>query len=85
VLAAFHAGTPGERAFWFRTIEQSEQTDADLEEALTLMERRGALQTTFARARRFATLAQDALAPFPPSALRTCLHDVADFTVSRVA
>ena len=85
VLAAFHAGTPSERAFWCRTIEQSEQTEADLEEALALMERRGALQTTFARARRFADLAQSALAPFPPSALRTCLHEVADFTVSRAA
>jgi octaprenyl-diphosphate synthase len=85
VLAAFHAGTPGERAFWSRTIEQSEQTDADLEEALVLMERRGAIQATFARARRFADLAQRALAPFPPSPLRTCLHEVADFTVSRAA
>ena len=85
VLAAFHAGTPAERAFWSRTIEESEQTDADLQEALVLMERRGALQTTFARARRFADLAKRALEPFPPSPLRTCLHDVADFTVSRAA
>ncbi len=85
VLVAYHAGTPVEREFWARTIEQSEQTEADLEEALVLMQRRGALLATFARARRFAEAAQRALAPFPPSALRACLHDVADFTVSRAA
>ncbi len=85
VLAAYHAGTPAERAFWSRTIEQSEQTEADLEEALALMERRGALQATFARARRFADIAQRALEVFPESALRSCLHEIADFTVSRAA
>ena len=85
VLAAYHAGTPAERAFWSRTIERSEQSDTDLDEALALMERRGALLATFNRARRFAEAAQHALAPFPPSPLRTCLHDVADFTVSRAA
>ena len=85
VLAAFHAGTPAERDFWTRTIEQSEQREADLDYALVLMQRRGALLATFARARRFADAAQTALAPFPPSALRDCLHDVADFTVSRMA
>ena len=85
VLVAYHAGTPAEREFWARTIEQSDQSDADLEEALALMERRGALLATFARARRFAEAAQRALALFPPSDLRSCLHDVADFTVSRAA
>ncbi len=85
VLAAYHAGSPAERTFWSRTIEQSEQTEADLDEALALMQQRGALLATFARARRFAEDAQRALAPFPPSPLRTCLHDVADFTVSRAA
>ena len=85
VLAAYHAGTQAERAFWTRTIENLEQTDADLDEALALMERRGALTATFARARRFADSAQHALAAFPPSPLRACLHDVADFTVIRAA
>ena len=85
VLAAYHAGSPAERAFWARTIERSEQTEADLEEAFSLMQRRGALLATFARARRFADSAQSALRAFAPSPLRDCLHDVADFTVSRAA
>ena len=85
VLVAYHAGTPSEREFWSRTIEQLEQTDADLDAALALMQRRGAIQATFARARRFAEAAQRALVSFPPSALRQCLHDIADYTVSRTA
>ena len=85
VLAAYDAGTPAERAFWRRTIEQSEQAEADLDHALALMERRGALAVTFARARRFADAAQRALGAFPPSELRRCLHDIADYTVSRAA
>ena len=85
VLAAYAAGTPAERAFWLRTIEQLEQTDTDLDEALQLMQRRGALTTTFERARDFAMAAQEALAPFPRSPLRDCLHDIADYTVSRGA
>ena len=85
VLAAYEAGTPVEREFWCRTIEQSEQLDSDLDHALALMQRRGALATTLERAHRFAEDAQRALAPFPSSELRQCLHDVADFTVSRAA
>ncbi|WP_158745831.1 polyprenyl synthetase family protein [Acidisphaera sp. L21] len=85
VLAAYEAGSPVEREFWTRTIEQSEQVDADLEHALMLMGQRGALEATLERARRFALAAQRALEPFPPGELRQCLHDVADFTVSRGA
>ncbi len=85
VLAAFEAGTPSEREFWSRTIEQSDQSEADLDHALALMERRGALTATLDRARRFARDAQSALAPFPPGEFRQCLHDIADFTVSRGA
>ena len=85
VLAAYEAGSPVERAFWSRTIEQSEQVDADLDHALTLMEQRGALTATLDRARGFADAAQRALAPFPPGEFRQCLHDVADFTVNRDA
>jgi octaprenyl-diphosphate synthase len=85
VLVAYHAGSGAEQEFWARTIEQSEQTDADLDQALSLMQRRGAIAATFTRARRFAEAAQRALAMFPPSPLRACLHDVADFTVSRAA
>ncbi len=83
VLAAYHGGAAEDRAFWRRTIEASEQTDDDLEHALSLMARTGAIETTIRRAAVYADQAKAALAPFPPSALRRGLVAVADYTVRR--
>ncbi len=83
VLAAFQAGDSAERDFWRRTIESSDQRDDDLDHALQLMERRGAIQATLERAAEFATGAQRALAPFPDTKLRRSLAAVADYTLSR--
>ncbi len=85
VLIAHGAGDAAERAFWERTIEASEQREADLAEALRLMARRGAIGQTLARAAAFAASAKAALAPFPDAPYRRALLDVADFTVSRAS
>ena len=84
VLHAFARGSVLEQAFWRRTIEASEQTDADLAEALRLMARYGAIPATLARAQHFADAARGDLASMPPSAIRDCLMAVADYTVSRL-
>lgn len=85
VLAAYQAGDAEAREFWVRTIEASSQTDADLDRAMLLVQRSGAIRTTLARAARFALAAKDALAVFPDSPIRRALADVADYTVSRVS
>ena len=83
VLAAFAAGDADERDFWQRTIEASQQTDADLDHAMRLIERRGAIRATLDRAARFADAAKIRLAVFPASAYRDSLLAVADYTVQR--
>jgi len=83
VLVAYQAGDAAEREFWRRTIEASEQSEADLEHALRVMERRRAIQATLDRAARFAGAAKAALTVFADSTLRRALLDVADYTVSR--
>ncbi len=83
VLAAYHGGNAEDRAFWRRTIEASEQTEDDLEHALVLMARTGAIEATIRRAASYAEKAKAALAPFPPSVLRRGLMAVADYTVHR--
>jgi octaprenyl-diphosphate synthase len=83
VLAAYNAGSEEDRAFWRRTIEASEQSDDDLEHALALMARTGAIDTTLERAWVYAERAKEALAGFAPSVVRGCLVDVADYTVRR--
>ena len=85
VLAAFHAGSEEERAFWVRTIEASEQDGADLDHAMAIMARRGAIGATLRHAGRFVADAKAALKVFPDSPVRQALLDVADFTVSRVS
>ena len=83
VLAAYHAGSEEDRIFWRRTIEASEQGDDDLEHALGLMARTGAIDTTLARAGVYAERAKEALGGFAPSVVRACLVAVADYTVRR--
>ena len=83
VLAAYKAGTEENRAFWRRTIEASEQTDADLDHALALMEQTGAIETTLDRARMFVERAKTALSVFDDGPVRRRLMDVADYTVRR--
>jgi hypothetical protein len=83
VLVAYKAGNELDRAFWRRTIEQSEQTDADLDHALLLMAQTGAIESTLQRAKDFAARAKAALAVFPDSRVKTCLADAADYTVRR--
>ncbi len=84
VLVAYAAGSETDRQFWRRTIEDSEQTDQDLDHAMALMQGAGAIQATLDRAAEFAGAAKQALAVFPPSAYRSSLAEVADYTVSRL-
>ncbi len=85
VLAAYHAGDAKAREFWVRTIEANSQAPSDLNQALLLIERSGAIGTTLDHAAGFAARAKAALAVFPASALRDALADVADYTVSRAS
>src|SRR5205823_9293533 len=83
ILIAFARGDGEERAFWRRTLEQGEQGPGDLERALRLVERRGALVETLARARVYAAAAVEALSPFPAGPLRRALAEAATFATER--
>lgn len=84
VLIAYHQGDEDERSFWRRTIEASQQDEADLVTAMALMDRHHAIGATLDRAAQFATDAKAALAIFPDGPFRKALLQVADYTVSRV-
>ncbi|WP_408903870.1 polyprenyl synthetase family protein [Neoroseomonas eburnea] len=83
VLLAFARGDEAERAFWRRTVEDREQRDSDLAEALRLMRLHGALDDTLARARVYGDQALAALAPFGDSAEKQALAAVVDFVIER--
>jgi octaprenyl-diphosphate synthase len=83
VLIAFARADADERAFWRRTLEAGEQRPGDLERAIRLVERRGALVETLARARRYAAEAAAALADFPDGPLRRGMVEATVFATER--
>ena len=83
ILIAFSRGDPEERAFWRRTLEASEQDPGDLEHAIWLVERRGALAETLARARHYAAEAAEALALFADGPVRRALVEATLFATTR--
>ena len=85
VLVAYAEGDAEERAFWERTIDQNEQTEADLLRAMTLIAKHDGIGATLRRAADFAGKAKASLAIFPVSEMREALMAVADYTVSRVS
>ncbi|MEM1375074.1 MAG: polyprenyl synthetase family protein [Pseudomonadota bacterium] len=83
VIRAIAAG-PGDRDFWARTIAKGDQRDGDLEEAMALMARHGALEGTRQAALDYAGKAKLALGAAPDHPLRDMLSDLADYVVARL-
>ena len=85
VIKAIAAADAEERAFWQRTIGQGRQDEGDLETALAILRRRGALDAARADAFDWARRAKTALEVAPDRPLRAILSDLADFVVSRLS
>ena len=83
ILIAFARGDGEERQFWRRTLEDGEQGPGDLERAIRLLERRGALAETRARARLYAAEAAEALTVFSDGPVRRALTETAAFATTR--
>ncbi len=73
-----------ERAFWVRTIEKGKQQEGDLEFALELLHKHGALDDTRDVALEWAEKAKAALEALPDDPIRDMLRDIADYVVARV-
>jgi len=83
VVLAFRRGDEAERGFWRRCIEQVDQSDKDLRQAIALLERHGALRDTVARARHYGAIARDAMGIFPDGPEKRAMLDVVDFCIER--
>ena len=84
VIKAVALATPEERAFWSRTIAKGQQADGDLEQALAIMARHGAMEAARADANTWATRARESIAMLPDHPIRGMLSDIADYVVSRI-
>jgi octaprenyl-diphosphate synthase len=85
LIKAVAAADDEERAFWSRTIEKGKQEGGDLDHALALLERHGALAATRADALGWSARAKEALAPLPEGEIKALLVDLADYVVARIS
>jgi octaprenyl-diphosphate synthase len=82
VLALRKAGET-ERAFWRRTLEELDQHEGDLADAIELMMRHGTLRATLDSARGYAEAARRALGHFRDGPEKRALADAIDFCLAR--
>ncbi|MCR9272971.1 MULTISPECIES: polyprenyl synthetase family protein [Mameliella] len=85
LIKAFAAADDEEKAFWKRVIEKGDQRDGDLEHAIALLNKHGALEATRQEALAWAARAKAAMESLPQSELRDLLIDLNDYVVSRVS
>ena len=84
LLLAIARTGEAEKAFWERTIDRREQTEADFERARGLLAGCGALESTLALAESYAADAKAALAGFADAdGWKGALEELADFAVWR--
>ncbi|CUH75114.1 polyprenyl synthetase family protein [Tropicibacter naphthalenivorans] len=84
LIKAYAAADDTEKAFWKRVIEKGDQQDGDLEHALELLNKHGALEATRQEALAWAAKAKAAMETLPKGELRDLLIGVNDYVVERV-
>ena len=83
IVLAYRRASEGERGFWRRTLQQGEIGADDLETALDLLQRHGALEETVARAHHYGAEARAALDIFPDGPVKAALLGAVEFCVAR--
>lgn len=84
VIKAVSLADAQERVFWSRTIEKGDQRDGDLEEAMRLLSKHGALNATRDDALAWAVKAKAALELLPDHPVRAMLANLSDYVVARI-
>ncbi len=84
VVLAYRRGNEAERRFWRRVLEDGNQREGDLAQAMRLMKKYRTLSDTVERARHYGAVARDALGLFPESVYKTVLCEVIDFCIERL-
>ncbi len=84
LIKTIAAADDHEMVFWKRTIEKGDQVDGDLEHAINLMHKHGAIDATRKDALAWAQIAQDALKTLPQNQINTLLSGIARYVVDRI-
>ncbi|MDH3579255.1 MAG: polyprenyl synthetase family protein [Hyphomicrobiales bacterium] len=84
VVLSYRRGSAEDRRFWNRALQEGDIGADDLERAISLMEKHGAIADTIDRARHYGAIANDALAIFPETNYKAALRDAIAFCIARV-
>lgn len=84
VILSYNAGSRDEKMFWRRTLTDLEQKEGDLQEALAIMQRHGAIEQTIGMAERYCDKARQCLSRFPASRAKSAMLELVDFCTSRL-
>ncbi len=85
VIKAVAKADAEERTFWLRVIEKGDQREGDLQQALALMARHGAMEAARDQALDWSAKARTALKALPDHPLREMLSELAAYVVSRIS
>lgn len=85
VIRALAKADATERDFWRKVVVDRDQDDLDLQRAVSILRKSGALDETIQMARRFSVEAIEALDIFEETPLRDCLQNLAAYVVSRAS
>lgn len=83
VIHAYAKGTEDERKFWERTLEEHVQEDGDLAQAISIINKYQAIDTSIARAEEFTDEARSLLATLPHGPEQDALMETIDFCTRR--
>jgi len=83
VFIALAEADAQERAFWTRTMGELNQTPDDLGTAIALLTKHNAFEKGLDMARKYASVAEQALLTAPASPIRESLLDILKFAVER--
>lgn len=84
LIKAIARADGAERTFWNRVIVKGKHDEADLERALGLLARHGAMEATRNDALAWVETARKALRLLPENELRDMLDELADYVVARI-
>ena len=85
LIKAIAKADADEMAFWTRTIAKGRQDDGDLETAIAIMKKHGALDAVRDEALSWAAQAKAHLPVLPDHDIRGMLSDLADYVVARIS
>lgn len=85
VIKAVAQADADERAFWSRAIEAGDQQDGDLDHALDLIAKHGAMAAAREDALGWASTAKQSLQKLPAHPIRDLLDGLASYVVARIS